>query len=174
MYIKKIKSKIKSKKAVSLMVSYVLLIVIALALASVIYSWAKVKSNFLPQEECPEDVSIIIKDYSCNNTIKVISLYIENKGLFNINGFFIRASDNESIIASIPLNTTDIERSLIISGRYDFFDNLLKPNEVRVANFSFKNSDPLKKIEIQPYILQEKITLCPNRVRLNIDANKCN
>src|SRR3989338_8510283 len=65
----------ENKKAVSEVVSYVLLIVVAISLSIIVYAWIKIQ---LPKEiiECPEGVSVIIKDYQCNeqNNIKTIIL----------------------------------------------------------------------------------------------------
>jgi len=56
----------KNKKAVSLMLSYVLLIVIAISVAIGVYAWLKfVAEGTEGLEKCPADVSLIIQNYEC-------------------------------------------------------------------------------------------------------------
>src|SRR3989344_210535 len=71
----------ENKKAVSEIVSYVLLIVVAISLSIIVYAWIKIQ---LPKEiiECPEGVSVIIKDYQCNEQNNIINITFQNKGFF--------------------------------------------------------------------------------------------
>jgi len=80
----------KNKKAVSEIVAYTLLIIIAVALAVLAYSFLKV---YVPKERptCSEDIAISIKNVTCSiGNVNEINLSLENKGLFNISHVFIR------------------------------------------------------------------------------------
>ncbi len=91
-----------NKKALSEVVSYVFLIIIALALAAMTYSFLKV---YIPKEkiECPSDISLIIDSYACRYIYRsgggigqpaTYSSYLNisfiNKGLFKIDAAYIR------------------------------------------------------------------------------------
>ena len=81
-----------NKKAVSEVVAYVLLIVIALSISAMVFVWLK---YFVPKaaEECPDSIAIAIKSYSCDTAGNTITLAIKNNGLFNISGFYVYISN---------------------------------------------------------------------------------
>jgi len=160
-------NKKKNKRAISEIVSYVLLIVIALSLASGVYVWLK---TYVPpekeREKCPEDVALSVNDYRCSG--ETITLIIENKGLFNVNGFFIRASNDSSKLPTIMLNSTDI--ALISAGRYDFENEGLKPNEIKEIKFSYSGLNKIARIQIQPFVSGKRnFLLCSNVADLSIN-----
>lgn len=102
-----------NKRGISEVVSYVLLIVIAMALAAIVYTFLKV---YVPKEkpECKEGINIIVNDISCTNNgaENVLDLVLENKGLFEINKAYLRigkdaASYKEDIPAVNPVNLID-------------------------------------------------------------------
>mgnify|MGYP000029404317 CR=1 FL=1 len=69
------------------MVSYVLLIVIAVGISSMLYSFLKL---YIPKEkpECREGINIIIEDAQCQN--KFLTITLQNRGRFKINAAYIR------------------------------------------------------------------------------------
>src|SRR3989344_5698760 len=79
------------KRGISEMISYVMLIIIAVALAVLVFNYLEV---FVPKDKpkCSDDISLIIKELSCKisgeNTNVAIKL--ENKGLFNVDSVYIR------------------------------------------------------------------------------------
>lgn len=95
-----------NKKGVSIMVGYVLLIVLAVVIATITYQGLK---TYLPQEkvECPDDVSIFIKESLCEvdeiTGNRNLSITLQNKGLFDIAGYFISATKGEEDIATFNL-----------------------------------------------------------------------
>ena len=149
----------KNKKAISEIVAYVLLIVIALSLAVGVYAWLKA---YVPpvnaREKCPDDVSISISDYTCSTTEENIILTLENKGLFNVDGFFILASSTEDKLPNVMLNTTELIPAEIIPGTY-FFNAPLKLGEFATANFSYTGLDTIKRLRIQPFVNGKSSTL---------------
>ncbi len=152
----------KKKKAVSLMLSYVLLIVMAISVAGAIYAWLKIKTDIEPVPKCPSEVSLIIQDYSCNSLKKMINITVRNKGLFSLDGYYIIGTDNEGI--SFPLKI--IEGNLEIEGGKYLFDKPLKPNELNNKTFSYNLIlDNLKKIQIEPFKIEEgEVVLCDNAI----------
>ena len=84
----------KNKKAVSEMISYVLLIVIAVVLSVMVYAYIKV---YIPKSQptCQEDISLILNDYSCNISRAQLFVSITNKGLFKVDGAYIRLGNSQ-------------------------------------------------------------------------------
>jgi hypothetical protein len=86
-----------NKKALSLMIGYVLLIVGVIIIGALVYSWLK---TYVPTDsiECKEGVSIYIKDIECSKDtaeekIK-LNITLKNTGRFEINGYLIRAKQS--------------------------------------------------------------------------------
>ena len=69
----------KNKKALSEIVSYVLLIIIAISLSVAVYAWLEV---YVPKNtvECEQGASVVIKDFSCNTIGKKLNELGMNKG----------------------------------------------------------------------------------------------
>ena len=89
-----------NKKAVSLMISYVLLISIAVVISYVVYRNLK---TYVPQEklECPDGVSIVIKDLKCNSN--KLEINISNNGLFNISGYYVSGATSSGGLATVNI-----------------------------------------------------------------------
>jgi len=135
-----------NKKAISVMVSFVLLIGISVALAGLVYTWLKFYvQKPLPEEACPE-VSIIIYNYTCNLSQRSITLNVQNRGLFNVSGFMAKMNDkaeNEpggGIAGRYPLTPPCVELSIA-------------PGEIKNRTFYILLQRPIiKQIELEPFI----------------------
>jgi len=165
----------KNKKAVSDMVSYVLLIVIALSLAVGVYSFMKF---YIPKdkETCSEDVSLYIEDYKCYldtnpNPRKIIELTIKNKGLFNITGFVIKGSENYTDLPIIMMKTVDFGSEEVTPGRYDFAEHL-KAGRTITTKFDYTNQTKIERINIQPFAVSSttRTLLCERIVDIKIEG----
>ncbi len=154
----------KNKRGISEIVSYVLLVVLAISLASATYIWLQsYAKNPLPEESCPEGVSVIVTNYSCYEPVKgdgELNLTIKNNGRFNINGI---------IISYINNSNTNFEYRLeeVKSPGYDL-------NVTNETNISFLDyNPPLKRIILYPYITDKRgfNSLCEKAVaRIEISA----
>lgn len=97
----------KNKKAVSIMIGYVLLVAIAVIMSIIIYNWVK---TYVPRDtpNCPEGVSLMIKKISClqeANGNYNLSVVVKNNGLFDIGGYYIRATNSsDQELATIDLS----------------------------------------------------------------------
>ena len=103
----------KSKKAVSIMVGYIILISFAIVIGLIVFQWAK---TYVPHDElnCPDGVSIFITDYTCSGDI--LSLNLKNNGKFSLGGYFIYATDSpEETLATIDLSKNNTDKSSILS-----------------------------------------------------------
>lgn len=91
-------SRKKSKKAVSIMIGYVLLITFAIILGAVVYTWLR---SYVPREaiECPDGVSVFIKDIKCESAggDYELTLNLTNNGRFAIDAYYLRVSENPEI-----------------------------------------------------------------------------
>jgi hypothetical protein len=153
-------TKYSNKRAVSEMVSYVLLVVIAVGLSIAVYAYLKV---FIPKgekPECKEDIQLIVQDYTCTATLgKELSVTLYNKGLFRVNAVYLRLGPDGK---KVRLNV--LER---------LFNPPLLPgnsSEVRVVDRTKLEpilTTPGKYIlEVQPAANSEKgeLALCENSV----------
>ena len=92
------------KKGVSIMIGYVLLVTCAIVIGVIVYQWIK---TYVPTEalECPDEVSIFIKDFEFNCENFQLDLTLKNNGLFKIAGYFIHATDDPNqTLATIDLS----------------------------------------------------------------------
>ncbi len=81
-----------SKKGVSEMIGYILLITIGIAMSIIVFTWLK---GYVPTEaiECSEGVSLFIRSYTCEGNILTIEL--KNNGRFSVSGYLIHATTQE-------------------------------------------------------------------------------
>jgi len=141
----------KNKRGVSLLVSYVLLITIAVALSVLVYNWLRFYLQDAEVEECKEGISLVIQDYECvlasGGDDGSLSLTLKNKGRFNIDGFLLKINDR--IDAKI--------------GIYNFTNEgvAMAPAEVYNFRYFFSEVDmntsvlnQITMIEVQPFVLE--------------------
>ncbi len=93
-----------NKRGISEVVSYVLLIVIAIGIAGTVYTYLKI---YVPKEkpECKEGIDLIINRANCvnNNAQNILTLTLENKGLFKVDKAFVRIGESsDSFKVNIP------------------------------------------------------------------------
>ena len=142
-----------NKKALSEIVGYTILIVIAISLSALVYSFLRL---YIPKEQvtCEEDIKLIIQDYSCADN--VLNLTITNKGLFKADIAYVRFGD-ESIKTRI--NNLSLSGELYglnpgdppFKSRYDVTNLVSGPGEY--------------ELELQPAIIVNKqITVCENAI----------
>ena len=149
----------KNRRAVSLIVSYVLLISITLSLSILVYNWLRyyVSPNEVP--ECSENVKLIIKDYTCFSSTEDpgrLKLTVKNKGLFNISGFRVMAHDREG--AEFGIYTFDEEGVP------------LAPGEEYNKTYSFDGEynglssgtilEKITIVEVQPFVMEGGEIFC--------------
>ncbi len=80
-----------NKKGVSEIVSYTLLIVIAIGLSIIVFLFLKVYVFKGQAPQCPPDVSLSLTEESCSvGNPGSLQFTITNKGFFTVNGFYLR------------------------------------------------------------------------------------
>jgi hypothetical protein len=158
------------KKAVSLMLSYVLLIVIAISLAIGVYVWLKfVAGGQNPLDECPDSVFLIVQSYECLGNDE-IQIEVKNQGRFNISGYAIKGTENKSQESYFKLKDIGPFEEEVL-GMYLFPDSVpLAPSIIDAHNFSYEDipSGELKKIELNPFRVhgenKKEIVFCDKSV----------
>jgi len=81
------------KKGISVMVSYVLLIVFVIIIGAIVYQWLK---TYVPAQalECPDGVSLFIKDADFDPSDSRLIIKLRNNGRFSLAGYFIHATNS--------------------------------------------------------------------------------
>lgn len=102
----------RNKKGLSEIVGYVLLIVFAISMSAVVYTFLK-SSIPKPEVQCPDAVSIEISDYQIADAsdegtgYKILYLNITNRGLFGINGFSVTLKESSKPCSIIKIECDD-------------------------------------------------------------------
>lgn len=136
------------KRGISEMIGYALLIAAALTLSLLVYAWLK---SYTPGEveSCPDDVALVIADVICNPVTNIMNLTLQNKGLFTVNGYYLKASNSTGIARYILKNATGLE-DLGVVRTGDFLSNTKHQRD-----FSYAHLNRITKIEIEPFIGNE-------------------
>jgi len=165
-----------NKKGVSEVLGYILLVSFAIVMSFIVYQGLK---TYVPAKtlECPDGVSLFIKDVSCtyNSTSEKydLELIIKNNGRYNIAGYYIHASENPNqTVATTPLienlkevNAYKYNNAVLLqsyetfeSGRLENFLNLNEENFAEYNNLSKK----IYSLDLIPIRFQEE----ENRLRI--------
>lgn len=171
------------------MISYVLLVVIAIVMSIVVFSYLRFVANVEPVIDCQEGTSLIIEDYVCSSEGRDrITLTMRNNGRFNVKGFASTFGGNALQEPTVRILTTDSGRLNPIDGSYTF-ENSLKPGEIVDVNFGIEDINKiqpdssfgevtfsfLKKIKIQPIVYDNEADLdvpCSNAI-IRQDIQDC-
>lgn len=123
----------KSKKALSEIMGYVLLITFAFVIGIIVYEWMK---TYVPQEDinCPDGTSLSILSYQLKDNM--LTLQLGNNGDFDVGGYFIYATDSpDKELATIDLskaNTNDDSKLTPLGIKFGVLtgkDNSLGPGQ---------------------------------------------
>jgi hypothetical protein len=161
---------VNSKKAVSPIIGYILLISFVIIISTITFQWVK---TYIPREatQCSEGVSVFVQDeitYDCDNPNGAITLNLKNNGRFNISGYFIRASLDPNQLATIDLSSyvdSEYDQGKVSFGEIGSTENTFGPGESSTERFTLFGStfdSPISYLEIIP-IRYESIE---DRVRL--------
>jgi hypothetical protein len=153
-----------NKRAVSLMVSYVILIAIGVALAVGVYAWIRTY-NPNPQKECEPDTSLILESYTCPDNRSVI-LRLKNNGRFNVSGFVFKVG-NYTERAPIHFFSPISGISSVQPGFYVFASPLGPGESAQVTFVRGPTTDFyfVRRIQLKPFILfKREPMLCEDAV----------
>lgn len=147
------RAKMKGKKAVSEIVSYILLISLALGMSALVYSWLKTRiGGVILKESCPEGVNLVLESYNCINDTKTINITIKNRGLFTVSGFLIKMNNISTGIAGMyPICKAG-------TASCDFGENKIAcnitplgtANDIHMEKFDYTKYNVIRQVEIEP------------------------
>jgi hypothetical protein len=164
----------KNKKAISEIVSYVLLIIIAVGIAVLVYAFLRL---YVPRERlsCPDDINLAIANTWCvvnpDGGVR-LHLTLENKGLFNVTDYYARiASQGKQAKLQLNQGKTSFPRPLSPGGdpvsiefhsTPEITSGIYAPLLGDVINLSKSTAYTL---EIQPAVQTDKgLALCSNAI----------
>ena len=157
-----------NNRGVSLMVGYVILIVIAIALASAVFFYLKL---YLPPEKptCPADIDLVIDEATCTiaatvpTAVSNIEIKFSNKGLFSIDATYIKIGDVDRILRT-TLNNPDQDR--MFSSCNNFVESKLKPGAQFCGLYTYESApSTVQEISVEPLVWIDNIpVLCPESI----------
>tara|TARA_Y100000310_G_scaffold343880_1_gene453654 strand:- start:2719 stop:3549 length:831 start_codon:yes stop_codon:yes gene_type:complete len=160
---------IDNKKGVSLMVSYVLLVIIALGLAILVFSFLRVYVPSGETPECSKSVELILQEVSCSSD--QVQFTLLNRGLFTVDAVSIRIREEGRKVATVKGGgNITIIFSPILTGLDDKGlppgQSFLYPNG-KLPNPPILESGKTYDIEIQPQEFigsGNKIAVCEDSI----------
>ena len=165
-------------KGVSVIISYITLMIIVLILGGVSYN-VITSYVFKDIEECPDGVSLYVKESNCNSVDLALDLTLYNDGLFNIGGYFIHATNkNDQELATQDLSQKITEGGTNIKNYVIFTsegDNPMTTYDEMKNTFNMDNE--IYSIEIIPIRFQKeddklKLASCGNaKIKKVISCN---
>ncbi len=177
------KNILSNKKGVSAVIGYVLLITFAIVIAGIVFAWLR---TYVPQQsvECPEDVSIYVKNHSINGETDVLTIYLKNNGKFEVDGLYMRYSES----AEQEIAVKDLTKNFTILGASQqdidllkfnpgiILPETLKPNEIKKFDFYVNGIPKLHSIDIIPWRYEKagtktEVTSC-GKAKINEIINK--
>jgi len=163
---------ITNKRAVSEVVGYTILILIAIALSIGVYSYVKI---YIPHDRlaCQEDISLSINDLNCTilGGVVTLNVVLENNGFFNVTDAYVRiGASNRKVKSQINQGDTRIKYQ---TGSGVIFS--LPPGQEILLSYSSLKSSALAALhlnssaeyilEIEPAVwMDNKAVVCNNAV----------
>ncbi len=158
-----------NKKALSEIISYVLLISIGLAISGMVFIWLKDYVKDSNVESCPDEISLMIEHLEYNkiedsNNVSNLTLTIKNRGLFNIDGYLIRVNDKPGLNQGVWLLSTKNEPLNISKSQTLTFNE---------TDFESLNISKVCYVDVQPFIISKsgnKNIMCKNTASRKVDC----
>jgi hypothetical protein len=137
----------KTKKAITELIAYVLLIGLAITLSILVYNWLRFYVMPYEAKACPDGVSLILQEYSCS--AGKINITVKNKGLFKIDGYLVKVNNEtdysgkpkglpvhllDSVLLQNPLNPSDMH-----SKEWDYKTSFVRIVEIEIEPFRIDN-----------------------------------
>ena len=160
-----------NKKGVSEIVSYVILIIIAISIGALVFNYLL---KVIPKERpACDEVSISINDATCDITNNNLTLVLRNTGLFTIDAAYVRIGVVGKEIR-YRVNTDE-------SGKFEFASGI-NPKELRTISYPLNYLPTTFSLTpSQDYILEVQISMydedtksyaaCEQRVTQKITCN---
>jgi hypothetical protein len=162
------------KKALSEMLSYVILISIVIGLSIGVFAYLKnVSQNVNPPADCNEGTSVNIESYQCLGDLRIT---IKNTGRFAVDGVIVAVGNDSNKQPDVFLLSSNF--SEVLQGHYVFSQRLL-PGNLSEARYKSITKDGKVKfqnatiIQVQPFIIDKNSVIrCTNAV-ITQKINNC-
>src|SRR3989338_5258798 len=141
-------------KRISEMVAYTLLIIIAVGISVLVYTYLQV---LVPKDKatCPDTISATILNVSCS--INEINVTVYNKGLFTIDALYLRLGSKDKKV-----------KPLINSESVEIGQNGLAPGQSTILKIPLNTGIAIvgeNSLELQPAVRsRDRFSLCDNAV----------
>lgn len=149
-----------NKKGVSEIVSYVLLILVSIAISTIVFGFLM---KFIPKgqtAECPSDVSLIVQDISCDKSSNILSINLSNRGLWNVSEVHIKTGLQNSKVKTAP---TFVDQNGAKPDPY-VFSPPLSPSQVIGMQFYLNIGDDTLEIVPAVYNKKGEKAICPSAI----------
>jgi len=172
------KKLIRSRKGLSAVIGYLLLIAISITMSILVYIWLK---GYVPKPimTCPDGTSILVRDmaYTCTSGAETLNISLKNNGKFSINGYFIAVSNdsNPDALPAIDISSK-IKSGGNVSANSIVFNYLIynyltpdEPTNIRSSSFDVSGYGRLYKVRITPTRIEEegnkrRVVSCSNAI----------
>lgn len=154
-----------NKKGVSEIVSYVLLISITFGISGMVYAWLVYYVTPGEEIKCDEGIALTIRSYDYNCATKALNLSLQNRGLFDVDGYIIRLNNNSKAELGVyTLNKTGANISTGATLTYSYNYSKLESSKIMGGNLTF--------IEVQPFTKQKgnMTVYCDNVVKQKVSC----
>ena len=167
----------RHNKAVSELISYTLLIAVAVIASTLVYSFLKL---YTPKDnpQCQDGVSLIIKDYACtfyNQANTSLNLTLSNKGKFTVDAAYIRIGKPDRTARTLlnPDNSTNQFFILLQPGKDLDLKYQITPSFINSLSSPINAPGPYV-LEIQPGMNDpktKKLAACSNIISQQIECH---
>ena len=160
-----------NNRGVSEIVSYSILIIIAVAISVLVFNFLFMQIPKGQVSECPADIHISAEDIECNANINQISFTLVNRGFFSVNEIHLRLREQDravQLVTNKTLSASDFE-SEVGDTRFnpgEEFEYSISPDDV-----SFSTGVEFS-LEVQPAIYNEDrvLVLCPTIISQRVQC----
>jgi len=138
----------KNRKGIAELLAYVLLIGLAITVSILVYNWLRFYVIPSSAKQCPDGVSMVIKEYNCDPVNKTINITLKNKGLFRIDGFLIKIN-NETDYSGKPqgLPVYLLDSVTVIDGLY--------PGDEISNSWDYSQYERVVEVEVEPFRIED-------------------
>lgn len=170
----------QDKKGLSEIISYVLLVVIAVGLSVLVFGFLTL---YTPKDNlsCPEDIRIVVDKLNCASPLSAndnatLNIEITNRGLFKLDAAYVRFSKEGRKVRQLinDPNEVGLHHFYLSPGKDLPGENIppagLNPGESSIRNYSLSSSvvpsaPSSYTVEVQPAVLLDsQLVICESAV----------
>lgn len=152
-----------NKKGVSIMIGYVILVAIAVALATAVFFYLKL---YLPPQKptCSPDIDLVIEEATCTlgPSVSNVHIVIGNRGLFTVNNVYIKIGEVDRTLRTL-LNDPQGE---LLTSACNNYDTNLKPGAQFCGDYTYPSTPTsVQEVSVEPLVyIDNTPVLCPESI----------